>query len=87
MIILSIDAWGNEVDGYTWNAWYRVGNIDKAGFEALHTDKDYIQWFIDNDYVSDCPDSLEILDDQYNIVIYDKETGEPFYAIEYGCEY
>ena len=85
MNILSIDAWGNEEDGYEWNAWYIVGEIDKEEFECC---KDYIKWFIDNEYViGTYPDRLEIEDDQYNIVIKDKETQEPLFAIEYGCHY
>jgi hypothetical protein len=26
--VLSIDAWGNETDGYEWNQWFNVGSID-----------------------------------------------------------
>lgn len=27
-IVLSIDAWGNNEEGYDWNAWYRVGHYN-----------------------------------------------------------
>ncbi len=87
MHVLSIDAWGNEEDGYDWNAWYNVGEIDKETFESLKTDSDFIQWFINNDYIFNFPDRVYIEDDQYNIVICNKETGEPLYAIEYGNHY
>ena len=84
MKVLSIDAWGNEEDGWEWNAWYTVGEIDKETFESLETDSDFIQWFIDNDYILNLPNCVYINDDQYNVVICDKETNEPLFAIEYG---
>jgi len=37
--ILSIDAWGNKKDGYEWNQWFNVGNIEKSVFETLDTNK------------------------------------------------
>lgn len=87
MKILSIDAWGNEQDGYDWNAWYQVGTISKEEFEALNGDKDFIQYFIDNLFVKNYPDKFYISDDCLNIVIHDAETHEPLFAIEYGTEY
>ena len=87
MNILSIDAWGNLEDGYEWNAWYKAGIIEKEKFDTLKTDIDYIKWFIDNNYVLNFPDCLEIEDDQDNIVIKNKETQKPLFAIEYGCHY
>ena len=87
MYILSIDAWGNEQDGYEWNAWYRVSTISKVEFERIEKEEGFIQWFINKGYVKNFPDKLEICDDGYDIVIQDKETGEPLFAIEYGCEY
>lgn len=83
MRILSIDVWGNKEEGWDWNAWYKVGAIDKEDFEAI---KDYKQWFIDGGYVNE-KYPLEIEDDGHNIVIQDKETSEPLFAIEYGNHY
>ena len=87
MNVLSIDAWGNLEEGYEWNAWYKVGEITKEEFERVDREEGFIQWFIENNYVWDDPQWLEIEDDQYNIVIKDKETQEPLFAIEYGCHY
>ena len=43
---------------------------------------------MDNDYTtSNDMRSIVIDDDQYNIVIIEKKTGKPLYAIEYGPEY
>ena len=88
MKILSIDAWGNQEDGYEWNAWYTVGNIDKDTFESLDTDQKIADYLFENDYItSNNLDDMTIEDDQYNIVIKDKETDRPLFAIEYGPEY
>lgn len=86
MRILSIDAWNSE-EGWNWNAWYCVGEIDKQEFERIKREEGFITWFIGQGYVMNYPDRLEIEDDGYNIVMQDKETGEPLFAIEYGNEY
>lgn len=88
MRILSIDAWGNDQDGFEWNNWYHVGDITKQEFERIEREEGFITWFIGQGYVMNYPDRLEIDDsDDHNIVIQDKETGEPLFAIEYGNDY
>lgn len=88
MKVLSIDAWGNKEDGYQWNNWFTVGEISKADFEALKTDKAIATWFKDNGFTtSDDMRQITIEDDQYNVVICEKKTGKPLFAIEYGPEY
>ena len=87
MKVLSIDAWA-EGDSWTWNNWFTVGEIPKEDWETLKTDKDYAIWFFDNGFTSSADmRSILIEDDQYNIVICDKKTGQPLFAIEYGPEY
>ena len=88
MKVLSIDAWGNKAEGYQWNQWFTVGEISKEDFENLKIDKDYAVWFFENDFTNTA-DMRRILieDDQYNIVICEKKTGQPLFAIEYGPEY
>ena len=78
--VLSIDAWGNEEEGYEWNSWYRVGKVEvdinsptAIVLKAMHD-----QGFITS------PDLGDIEDDQFNLVIVDKKTREPVFAIEYG---
>jgi len=84
MRILSIDAWADG-DGWSWNQWWIVGEITKEEFEAI---TDYAQWFVDNGYIEPHAESLvDTEDDQYNIVLFEKENGMPIYAIEYGPEY
>ena len=87
MNILSIDAWNHGDDGWQWNAWYRLGTISKAEFERIEKEEGFIQWFIDEGYVKNFPSKLEIWDDGDNIQIQDKESGEPLFVIECGCEY
>ena len=87
MNILSIDAWIDGDELWTWNAWYKVGEISKGEFERIELEEGFLNWFIGEGYVSNLPDGIEIEDDEHNIVVMDKETGKPLYAIEYGCEY
>jgi hypothetical protein len=88
MKILSIDAWGNKKDGYDWNNWFNSGNIDKEVFETLTTDKQIATWFMENGFTtSDDMRKITIEDDQYNVVICEKKSGQPLFAIEYGPEY
>ena len=86
--VLSIDAWGSKEEGYQWNNWFLVGEIAKEDFEKLKTDKEYATWFMDNGFTNtDDMRKIIIEDDQYNIVICEKKTGRPIFAIEYGPEY
>lgn len=88
MKVLSIDAWGNKDEGYQWNNWFTVGEITKEDFEKLKTDKDYALWFHENGFTNNADMRLILIeDDQYNIVICEKKTGQPLFAIEYGPEY
>ena len=78
--VLSIDAWGNSDEGYEWNNWFNVGNVTldidankQVILEAMHN-----AGFITNATGGD------VDDDGYNLVIVDKATTEPLFAIEYG---
>lgn len=81
MRILSIDVWGNKEDGFEWNQWWHVGDVDElpdsnAGIIQYMIDKGFLKYGVNNQvYVSD---------DQFNMVVHDMETDEPLYAIEYG---
>lgn len=87
--ILSIDAWaGDEAKSWEWNNWFNVGEISLSDFEALKTDKDIATWFKDNGYTtSNDMRKIIIEDDQYNIVICEKKSRQPLFAIEYGSAY
>ena len=86
MKILSIDAWGNEEEGYEWNAWFDIGNITKEEFETLRSDEDFVNFFYQAGYIN-IETRVVIEDDQYNIVVMAAEDLRPLYAIEYGNEY
>jgi hypothetical protein len=79
---LSIDAWGNETDGYEWNQWFNVGSID---LDLDAENRDIIRAMVNAGYLTALAlESAEVEDDGFNIVILDKETREPVFAIEYG---
>jgi hypothetical protein len=78
--VLSIDAWGNEDDGYEWNQWFDAGTIDLADLN----DNDAIIWAMyKNDFINSV-NGADIEDDGYNVVIVDEKTREPLFAIDYG---
>jgi hypothetical protein len=80
--VLSIDAWGNQDDGYEWNWWFHVGTID---LDLDAETREVIQTMIDAGYLTEKGlDVFDVEDDGYNIVLVDKETREPLFAIEYG---
>ena len=77
--VLSIDAWGNEDDGYEWNQWFNAGTIDLVSIDDddLVLNEMHHQGFIRG------TEGYDIEDDQYNLVIVDKATREPLFAVEY----
>lgn len=87
MKILSIDAWKTP-EGWTWNNWCKVGEIEKAEFEKLDTTRKVLSYMREWGYLSDWSKGrVAVQGDQYNVVIVDKNTHEPLFAIEYGPEY
>lgn len=87
MKILSIDALGNKRDGYEWNTWYTVGEIDADILKTLDTYKKIAMWMHENGYTTTADmRKINIEDDGYNIALSEKKTGQPVFAIEYGPE-
>ena len=87
MNVLSIDAWADE-DGWTWNAWYTVGQVSKQEFEGLKTTKQQRLWFRNQGYITTANKrEVDIDDDGHNTVVVNTKTREPLFAIEYGPEY
>jgi hypothetical protein len=79
--VLSIDAWGNQEDGYDWNQWFNVGTID---IDLDAENRDIIRAMVNAGYLTKAGlDVCDVEDDGFNIVILDKETREPVFAIEY----
>lgn len=81
--ILSIDAWADGDDGWNWNQWYRVGKTEVTVCDK--PEAEILAYMVAEGYLK--PKALEccyVEDDQYNMVICDKETHEPLFAIAYG---
>ena len=90
MKILSIDALAdccgcdheeNSPEAcWTWNNWFTVGKTDKIP-SSVQEFAELLGGF--NDGVN--PDDYLIDDDQYNIVLIEKKSMRPLYAVEYGA--
>jgi hypothetical protein len=81
--VLSIDAWADGEDGWTWNNWHKVGTcpLSTCDLEPAAL----IRFMIEEGYLQEAAATLaDVDDDQYNMVIVDKETREPLFALEYG---
>ena len=80
--VLSIDAWGNSRDGYDWNAWYNVGTIE---LDTLYSTRHVLRQMREQGFLSEWSKGRVLIeDDQYNLVICNRNTREPIFAIEYG---
>lgn len=81
--ILSIDAWGNGDDGWDWNNWFKVGTVDVTLCDK--PEAEIIAYLIAEGFLK--PKAAErcyVDDDQYNMVVCDKENDQPIYALAYG---
>jgi hypothetical protein len=81
--ILSIDAWADGDGGWNWNNWHSVGAFPRAMIDA--SPRAILQWFRESSMLSEASKGkLCIDDDGYDVVIMNRHTREPIYAIEYG---
>jgi len=80
--VLSIDAWGNCEDGYDWNNWFNVGEIE---LPESPSNEQILKCALNAGYITQI-DGGDVDDDQFNYVIVDKNTREPLFAIEYGSK-
>ncbi len=81
--VLSIDAWADGEDGWTWNNWHKVGTCALTTCDLPAAE--IIAFMIGEGYLQQtASERCEVEDDQYNMVIVDKETREPLFALEYG---
>ena len=89
MKILSIDAWREPEGGWTWNDYFYCQNMPAEVFEKIadHPRK-LFRWFRDAGMLADgSKGRVACEDDGYNVIIVNKSTREPLYAIEYGSHY
>lgn len=82
MRTLAIDAWGNQDEGYDWNAWYDMKENYTGDIEDDKAMQEHLLQFIRIEF----QDSVYFEDDGYNYILCVSDTGEPIYAIEYGAE-
>jgi hypothetical protein len=78
--VISIDAWGNAEEGYDWNNWQLAGFVE---IDLNASEQDILEAMVRHGHIT-YAEGLTVEDDQFNLVIKDAKTGEPFYAIEYG---
>jgi hypothetical protein len=81
--ILSIDAWADGDDGWNWNQWYKVGSVDVTMCDKK--EPEILAFMVAEGFLkSKALECCYVEDDQYNMVVCDKETHEPLYALAYG---
>jgi hypothetical protein len=79
--VLSIDAWADvEPCSWTWNQWFNAGKIE-LNIDAPATD--ILSAMCEAGFIRN-PELGDVEDDGHNVVIVDKETHEPIFAIVYG---
>lgn len=82
--ILSVDAWRYD-GGWTWNQWWKVGEIDLATLEGLDTNRKILAYMRREGYLSaESAGRVTVDDDQYNLVICERGNLMPVFAIAYG---
>lgn len=80
--ILSIDAWRYD-GGWTWNQWYKVGTCDVKICDLKP--RALLAYLRSEGFLSEhSKGRVAIDDDQYNVVIVDKNTRKPLFALAYG---
>lgn len=80
--VLSIDAW-RDGDGWSWNSWATVGTFPVAWL-ALSTRR-LLKVMREEGYLTNgSKGRVYVRDDQYNLVITERGTHCPLFAIAYG---
>lgn len=81
--VLSIDAWADGDEGWSWNSWSKAGEVNLDEFPRSEVDR--IEWFVEQGYAHPDPWGVfAIDDDMYNYVLQVAETGQPLFAVAYG---
>lgn len=81
--LLSIDAWrnGDGDCGWQWNAWYTLEEDIYIAPDAATPRR--VFKMLRKDYLSEqSKGRVRLEDDGYNLVIEDRNTGEPIFALE-----
>jgi len=84
--IWSIDAWRSAGGGWDWNSCYSIGECPLE-VTGLGTRK-FLKWLRDNGILTaKSAGRVRVEDDQYNLIILERHSGEPLIAVEYGPHY
>jgi len=80
--ILSVDARADsEPKTWYWNMWTNCGSITP---DCLNwSTRKLLKWLREENYINGGQGKVTIDDDGYNLVIIDRQTLEPLFAIEY----
>ncbi len=79
--LLSIDAWRDPYGGWEWNNWFTMEEDIYIPSEAI-TPRCVFK-MLRNGYLSDYSKGrVRLEDDGYNLVIKDRHTGKPIFALE-----
>ena len=79
--VLSIDAWRYD-GGWNWNQWFNAGEIE---LKTLDSNRYVLKQMREQGFLSEYSKGrVYIDDDQYNLVICDRNNNMPIFAIEYG---
>ena len=83
LTLLSIDAWKSTEGGWDWNDWHKVGTVPATTLDL--TPRRLFKFLREAGYLSaNSVGRVARDDDGYNVVIMEKDTRRPVYAIEYG---
>lgn len=83
MDILQIDAWaGDEPGTWEWNQWFHAGKTSILP-------KSVTEFIVDvlGGMATQADELYDIEDDQYNVILVNRETREPLFAVCYGGDY
>lgn len=80
--VLSIEAWAEGEQSWTWNSWHRVGWVEIKNFADFPANA-ALDLLFSEGYLTKT-EGGEVEDDGHNLVILDASTREPLFAIEYG---
>lgn len=85
LTLLSIDAWRGMEGGWDWNEWHRIGTVPATVLNL--TPRRLFKYLREAGYLSASSAGRVARDDDgYNVVIVEKNSRRPVYAIEYGRE-
>jgi hypothetical protein len=84
MRILSVEAWADQEDSWTWNNWWVVGETE----QPCETEEDAWAAFEEHFGKPLDHEKYEIIDDQYNYTLCIISEGHrPIFAVEYDSCY